>query len=101
VLIVETAGRDVRSVRILAENGAARVERTVTVHPDPTRFQLVELRLPPGRYRRIALEMEPTPGLSHIQRATGLSVLRAGRLYVRRVAAYPNPATTGAVGGAR
>jgi len=66
-------------------------EEAVAFRPEGglRRFSVVELPLPAGRYREIRIELEPTPGLSHIQPSTGLSLVRAGRLDVRSVAVYP------------
>jgi hypothetical protein len=88
VLVVELAGRDIRRVHIEAVGERGRVVRDATVPADPARFDVIELMLPPDRYSRVAVQLEPTPGLSQIQRTTGLSVLRGGRLTVRSVSAY-------------
>ena len=89
VLVVELAGRDLQQVRIEAEGQRGSVARDVAVPQDPSRFAVVELPLPPDDYRRVTIELEPMPGLSHIQRSTGLSVVRAGRLFLRSIATYP------------
>ena len=89
ILVVELAGRDLQQVRIEAEGGRASVGRDVTVPPDSARFMVVELPLPADHYRRVTIKLEPTLGLSHIQRSTGLSVVRAGRLFLRSVTSYP------------
>jgi hypothetical protein len=89
VLVLEVAGRDVRSGRVVVEGERGAPARELAVAADPSRFTLIELPLPPDRYRRVAIEVEPTPGLSHIQRATGLSVIRAGRFDLRSLALYP------------
>jgi len=97
VLVVELAGRDIQAVRVEVEGDRGRLTQDATVSADPARFSLVELPLAGDHYRRVTVVLEPTPGLSHIQRTTGLSVIRAGRLTVRSVAVYP--AAGGPAGG--
>ena len=89
VLVVELAGRDVEQVRVEAEGSRGNVARSVDVLSDSSRFLVAELLLPADRYGRVTVSIEPTSGLSHIQRTSGLSVARAGRLFLRSVAAYP------------
>ena len=89
ILVMELAGRDIQQVEIEAEGLQGTVSDTVSVLPDSSRFAVVELSLPADHYRRLTVRIEPTRGLSHIQRTTGLSVVRAGRLWLRSVAAYP------------
>jgi hypothetical protein len=100
VLVAEIAGRDIQRVTVSLA-GRQTVTATATVPSDPARFRLFELPLPADRYERITLVLEPTPGLSHIQRDTGLSVLRAGRLFVRAIAVYPTRPTTADAEGNR
>ncbi len=89
VLALELAGRDLQRVRVVAVGANGSVAEPVTPSGTLSAYTLVEVKLPPDRYRTLRIEIEPTPGLSHIQRNTGLSVLRAGRLDLRGYSVYP------------
>jgi hypothetical protein len=92
VVVLEVSGRDIAGARVVVTGETG--EQAVAFEPrgELRFFSVVELPLPAGRYREIRIELQPTPGLSHIQRSTGLSLLRAGRLDVRSVAVYPRTA---------
>jgi hypothetical protein len=89
VLVLEVAGRNILRARVVAEGSSGIATQLAELRDDPEDFTLVELTLPPDRYRTVRIELEPTPGLSHIQRTTGLSVIRAGRLDLRGYSVYP------------
>ncbi len=89
LLVMELAGRDIQQVWLDAEGERGRVSRAVGVASDPSRFVVAELPLPADRYHRVTVRVAPTPGLRQVQRSTGLSVVRAARLLLRSVAAYP------------
>lgn len=87
-LVLELAGRDVAAARVVVTGAAGAVSHDVAVGRDLVRFGLVTVPLPAGHYRRVTLEVSPRPGISHIQRSTGLSVLRGARLVLRSYAVY-------------
>ncbi len=90
VLVVEVGGRDVAAGRLVVRGAAREAAVTFTLPADPNTFQVVTLDLGPGHWTEVRLEATPRPGLSHtIQRATGLSVLRAGRLTLRGYTVVP------------
>jgi hypothetical protein len=91
ILVLELAGRDVQRARVEAEGRRGRIARDVTVSADQTLFSVVEVSLPPDHYSRVTVQLEPIPGLSQVQEATGLSVLRAGRLFLHSLAVYAAP----------
>ena len=99
VIAVEIGGRDVARLRVEARGATATHGVDVAVPADAARFALAELPLPPDRYDRVSITLVPTPGLSQIQRSTGLSVVRAGRVSIRSVAAYPAPPSAAASAG--
>ncbi|MEZ4588656.1 MAG: CotH kinase family protein [Gemmatimonadales bacterium] len=90
VLVLALSGRDVDTLRVVTEGASGTETHAVAPRGGLSRFSLVEVPLRAERYRRVRLEIVPTEGLSHIQRSTGLSVLRAGRLALRWYAVYPN-----------
>jgi hypothetical protein len=83
VLVVEAAGRDLEHVDLVARADTGEVRRRFTLPGDLRTFRFLVLPVPPGRFHGVAVIAAPRPGLSHIQRNTGLSVIRAGRLEVR------------------
>ena len=87
--MIEVAGRDLAAAELVARSDQGEVRRRFDPGQDLATFRFVVLPLPPARYRSIAVTATPRPGLSHIQRSTGLSVLRAGRLDLRGYALYP------------
>jgi hypothetical protein len=91
VLVLELAGRDVQRVHIEVDGRLDRISRDVSVAADQTLFSVVELPLPRDHYSRLTVRLEPIAGLSQIQETTGLSVLRAGRLFLHSVAVYATP----------
>jgi hypothetical protein len=88
-LVLEVAGRDLAGARVTAHAGRDSASASFRPDDDPSAFQFVVLPLPPGRYGSVRIEIEPRPGLSHVPARSGLFVVRAGRLEVRRVAVYP------------
>jgi parallel beta-helix repeat protein len=101
VLVLEMAGQSVQRVNVSVFGRRQTATATTTVAAHPSRYTLIEIPLESDRYHRVSLELDPTPGLSEIQRDTGLSVARAGRLFVRSVAVYPLRATTADQAGTR
>ena len=100
VLVVELAGQDVQRVRIEAHGALGMSSREVNVPADASRFVVIEVPLSADRYHLLTVELEPTPGLSHTQRSTGLSIVRSGRLFMRSLAVYPErSAAKRSVGG--
>jgi len=110
-LVFEAQGRDIDSVRIVvgsdrgsvihvfrpdneqggdqAKGRSAAVARGLQLSGNLHTFHYIVVRVPPGHYTTLSVEATPRPGLSHIKRSTGLSVLRAGRLEFRGFALYP------------
>jgi hypothetical protein len=118
-LVFEAQGRDIDSVRTVVGSGRGQVvhvyqpdneqggdrvagksvavARGLQLSGNLHTFHYVIMRVPPGHYTTLSVEAIPRPGLSHIKRSTGLSVLKAGRLEFRGFALYPSqpaPATT-------
>ncbi len=90
LLVIEVGGRDVTGGRLVARGETREAAVRFTVPADPNTFSVVTLDLGPGRWTEVRVEATPQPGLSHtIQRATGLSVLRAGRLALRGYTVVP------------
>ncbi|MFN0178752.1 MAG: right-handed parallel beta-helix repeat-containing protein [Gemmatimonadales bacterium] len=95
VVVVEYADRDLRDRRLILETSTGPVSTPLTQTGRLDRFQLAAVSVPAGRITGIRIEIDPQPGLSHIQRSTGLSVVRAGRFDLRSVSVYPSgPAGT-------
>ncbi len=93
LLVILGAGRYIAGGRLVARGETREAAVRFTVPADPTTFAVVTLDLGPGRWTEVRLEATPRPGLSHtIQRATGLSVLRAGRLALRGYTVVPRDA---------
>jgi hypothetical protein len=88
MLVMDLAGRDIQRVRIEVEGQRGNVARDAAIPAEPSRFAVVELAMPADRYHAVTVRLEPTPGLSHFQRTTGLSVIRAGRLLLRSFSVY-------------
>jgi parallel beta-helix repeat protein len=117
-LVFEAQGRDIDSVRIVAGSDRGRVvhvyqpdneqagdqsggksaavARGLQLSENLHTFHYVIMRVPPGHYTSLSVEAIPRPGLSHIRRSTGLSVLKAGRLEFRGFALYPGQAAPAA-----
>jgi len=88
-VIIEVAGRDIASGRLIAVGPAGEVAAPFGVSDAVSSFRFAVLHLPPGRYHELRIEATPSAGLSHaIRRKTGLAVLRAGRLWVRGYEVY-------------
>lgn len=90
-VVVEASARDLLHVDLVALTDTGTVHRRFEPGGDLAMFQWLAMDLAPGRYRGLAVIAEPRPGLSRIQRTTGLSVLTAGRLEVRRWGVYARP----------
>jgi parallel beta-helix repeat protein len=101
VLVLEIAGQSAQRVSVTVSGRKQTVRTSATVAADPSRFSLVEIPLDADVYDRVSLVLDPMPGLGAIQRDTGLSVARAGRLFVRAVALYPRGVPAAAVGATR
>ena len=98
VVVAEVAGRDLAAGRLVVLSDQGETVQPLDISSQPFAFRFVQLRLPPGRYRSLRIEGTPRTGLSHsVQRSTGLSVLRAGRLFLRGYTVYPVPASPRAV----
>lgn len=90
-IVLEASARDLLQVDVVAVTDLGTVRQRFDPGGDLTTFQWLALDLGPGRYRGLAVVAEPRPGLSRIQRTTGLSVLTAGRLEIRRWGVYARP----------
>lgn len=110
-LVLEVQGRDVDSAMVVvgSDRGsithsfrpdddaspersamrAAAVARGLALSGNLHTFHYIIVRLPPGHYTSLSVAADPRPGVSHVQRSTGLSVLRHGRLEFRGFALYP------------
>ena len=88
-LVLQVAGRDLAGAAVVLQSDRGPVRRAIEPTGDLALFRFVVVDLPPGRYRELALEAMPHPGLSHLQRNTGLSVLDAGRLDLREYVLSP------------
>jgi hypothetical protein len=91
LVVLELTTRDVARGRVIAGGPLGDHAVGFDGGDRPGRFRWVELPLPQGRYTALRIEIEPTEGVSHIQRSTGLSVLRGGRLDLRSVHLYSAP----------
>lgn len=89
VVVIEYADRDLRDRRLIIETATGPVATPLAQSGRLDRFQLATVTVPAGRILGLRIEIDPRPGLSHIQRSTGLSVVRAGRLDLRSVSLYP------------
>ena len=87
-LVVELAGRGLRGGRLVVESDGGAVSTALEFGGRLDRFRFFHVVVPPGMVKTLRIEIDPQPGLSQIQRSTGLSVLRAGRLDVRSIRAY-------------
>lgn len=92
-VIVEVAGRDLSGGRLVATSATGEASTTFGVSPTDYQFRFVSLPLPAGNYRELRIEATPSSGLSHsVKRSgryTGLSVVKAGKLYLRGYSLYP------------
>lgn len=94
-LVIEVAGRDLTGGRLVAVSSTGtETAAPFVVSPNDYEFRFVSLTLPPGSWRQVRIEASPNPGLSHsVQRKgryAGLSVLKAGKLYLRGYSLYPS-----------
>lgn len=83
LLVVELAGVDLATSRVVVSGPAGRLVRSFTVHGDLAAAKFVTLRLPAGRYDTLSIELEPMPGLTEVDLDTGLNVIRGGRIDLR------------------
>ena len=90
-LVLIGAGRDLDSVTVSLRSADRTVEHSFRPLGDLTRPMMRTFVIPPGRYQALRLVLRPTPGLSHTQTSTGLSVLGAGRFDLLRWEVYSLP----------
>lgn len=88
-LVLEAAGEALAGARVTVRGDGAPVTARLDAGAGLHHSRLTEVRLAPGRYREISLEIAPVPGLTRIEPTTGLRVLVPARVDLRRYAVYP------------
>ena len=81
-LVLEVAAADMDSARVTLVSERGNVTTAISVSGNPSVFRLVTLRLPPGHYTAIVLEMTPHPRIEKVV-ATGWTELKPGQLWLR------------------
>ena len=92
-LALELSGRDLSNARVVVSGPSGRIAVPFITGGDLATARFVVVSLPAGTYDRLAIEMEPVPGLTSVD-ATGLTVLRGGRLDLRGYRLLPNSGTS-------
>jgi parallel beta-helix repeat protein len=88
-LVLEAMGRDLAGSRIVVRSGSAEIARDFTASPDPAVARFIAVELPAGRYDSVSIHIDPVPGLTRLDPATGLTVSRGGRLDLRGYRVVP------------
>jgi len=95
-VVVEYASRDLRPLR-LRVSGDSTIVAPAYAGTELATARVATLRLPPGHYTSLEIDLVPVPGLTRINPTTGLTELRSGRLDLRGYLVMPAPAPALAV----
>lgn len=99
-LVLELSGHDLASARIVLSGPAGSTAFPFSTGGDLATARFVTVAVPAGAYDRLAIEIEPVPGLTKVD-PKGLTVLRGGRLDLRGFRLLAAAATVVTPTGAR
>lgn len=82
-LVLEVSARDLARAIVRVHGSAGTVTREFWAGSELATARFAAIPLPAGTYDSLAIELAPIPGLTQVDAATQLTVLRGGRLDLR------------------
>ncbi len=89
LLLLDLGGRDLKQivVSIMSDSGSV----ILPLKPGRAQFSQAVIRVPPGRYREVRITAVPVARIERVQLSTGLTDLKRGHLFLRRLTLVPEP----------